>query len=368
MKIAYTHSGVRGISSYCLNLYDGLEARGIESLIVSEAKWSKAPRPGVFEPNSRLIAGIMPFATDIPQIERRLGEYAPDILHHHHPSGRLDFFVERIRCGLDVPLVVTVHICVLSRDYVIEKVMNLLYRAVRKNFGRAVVMVAISDYVRQQLISAADVPPERIVLMRTGVDTELYRPMDREDRECLELLFVGQFMPEKGLPMLIEAVSRASRHRKVRLRILGSGNLERPLRRRTEGRSEFEWLGYSSDRELVARLYAESDAVVMPTRWQEAFSYVPLEAMSCGTAVIASRAGGTGEAVHDGDTGLLFPVGDTDRLTEILERARPDELWEMGLRGREFVLERHTEEAFAAKHEVLYRNVLEDPDNIRPVD
>ena len=63
MKIAYAHSWVRGTSSYCLDLHDGLESRGIESLLVSEARWSKSPR---FELDSRLIAGIMPFAAVIP--------------------------------------------------------------------------------------------------------------------------------------------------------------------------------------------------------------------------------------------------------------------------------------------------------------
>ena len=85
--------------------------------------------------------------------------------------------------GIDVPLGVIVHVCVLSRGYVIEKVMDLLYRAVRRHFGHAVAMVAISDYVRQQLVTAAEVPPQRIVLMRTGVDTKPYRPIDREYRD-----------------------------------------------------------------------------------------------------------------------------------------------------------------------------------------
>ena len=116
-------------------------------------------------------------------MERYLSGCSPDILHHHHPSGCLDFFVERIRAGIDVPLVVIVHVCVLSRGYVIEKVMDLLYRAVRRHFGHAVAMVAISDYVRQQLVTAAEVPPQRIVLMRTGVDTKPYRPIDREYRD-----------------------------------------------------------------------------------------------------------------------------------------------------------------------------------------
>lgn len=368
MKVAYTHSGVRGISSYCLNLHDGLAARGVDSLIVAEAKWSKEPRACVYEPDSVLLGGIMPFVTRAPQVAERLSAYAPDVLHHHHPSGRLDFFAESLRSRLDVPLVVTVHVSVHSNAYAIDRVMGSFFRLVRGKFRHAAAWVAISGFVRDKLLEVGGLSPDRIVLVRTGVDTELFHPVAKPERDTLEVLFVGQLMPEKGIGMLIDAVSAVARHRKIRLRILGSGNLESILRQRTAGQKEIDWLGYSRDRAHIAGLYADSDVVVMPTRWQEAFSYIPLEAMACGTAVIASDAGGTGEAVTNGDNGYLFPPGDTDRLTRLLRHADPRELAEMGRRGRLFVLARHTNELFARKHHELYRNVIEEPERIRQID
>ena len=55
MKIAHIHSGVRGIASYALNLYNYFESAGDRTLIVSEAKWTKKRIP-VYEPKSYLIA------------------------------------------------------------------------------------------------------------------------------------------------------------------------------------------------------------------------------------------------------------------------------------------------------------------------
>ena len=118
----------------------------------------------------------------------------------------------------------------------------------------------------------------------------------------------------------------------------------------------------------VAEYYAKSDVVVLPNRWDEAFSYIPLEAMSSGTAIFASRTGGNNEAIIEGKTGHLFDIDSNNGLYEILKNIEVEKLWEMGNYGREHVLSNFTLDSFGKKYKHLYQNLLDNPHNINQID
>ncbi|MCP5514478.1 MAG: glycosyltransferase family 4 protein [Spirochaetales bacterium] len=367
MKIAHIHSGVRGIASYALNLYNSFDKTGDETLIVSEAKWTKQRIP-VYEPKSYLIGGIMPWARSVAEVEEKLLEFSPDILHHHHPSGRLDFNISRFRTTLKAPLICTFHMSVGSRKYMIDKWMNAFFLASRRNFTDAKCYVAISKFVKAQLEEIGGVPKEKIVLLYAGVNPEVFKPVPYEPHDTLEVTFVGQITPEKGIDKLINVVLRLSEERKIRLNIVGNGTLKPILMKRTKGNPVINWAGFLDSPAKVGEFYAKSDVTVLPTRWDEAFSYIPIESLSSGTAVIASRCGGNMEAIQEGKTGLLFTSGKYKELYEMLKNAEIPKLWDMGAKGREYILQRHTLKTFGDKYRSLYENVINDPDNIRPID
>jgi glycogen(starch) synthase len=83
-----------------------------------------------------------------------------------------------------------------------------------------------------------------------------------------------------------------------------------------------EFVGHLSDRSLAALLTA-ADAVVLPSRY-EPFGIVALEAAAAGTPLVASTAGGLGEVVLDGVTGLSFAPGDVDGLTRAVRDVLSD--------------------------------------------
>ena len=131
---------------------------------------------------------------------------------------------------------------------------------------------------------------------------------------------VTELVPHKRTDLALEAARRAG----VPLKVAGDG----PDRRRLETMygSEVEFLGRLRDGELAA-LYARARAVVMPN--VEEFGIVAVEAQAAGRPVIAADAGGARETVLDGETGVLFPPGDVDRLAEALrymdfDRFRPE--------------------------------------------
>jgi glycosyltransferase involved in cell wall biosynthesis len=370
MKVAHITSGVRGLASYALNLYNYFDKQSdheVENLIISSAKWRKQPIP-VFELDHYLIGKVLPWPKRIKQAEDKLLEFKPDILHHHHPAGRLDFYIAKFKNKLDVPMVCTVHMSVGSRKYFVDKVMNGFFLVVRRHVSQADVYVAISKFVKKQLEEMGGVPKERIVLLYAGVDENIFKPITREPHDTLEITFVGQIMLEKGIDLLINTVIELAKTRKVRLSIVGDGNFKSVLQARTQHNPEINWVGYLSGQDKVAECYAKSDVVVLPNRWDEAFSYIPLESMSCGTAIIASRVGGNAEAIVEGETGLLFNVGDHEELLRLLQETEMEKFWEMGQKGRQHVLKHFTLDRFGAKYRSLYDNLLNDPDHIRQID
>lgn len=371
MKVAHINPGVRGIATYALNIYRYFEAYEpeMDTLVVSARKWIKQPIP-VYEPRSRLVANILPWVLDPDEVLDRLRGYKPDLLHNHHPVGTLEFSVGRFRRELDVPMITTVHMSVGSKRYFIDKVMHALFMAVRSNLRQSDVYVAISQFVRDQLVRIGGLPPERVVLLYAGIDPEVFKPGDKNDSEELELTFCGQIMPEKGVDMLVDVVRElnASGDRKVRLNIVGEGNLEKMLRARTADDPLINWVGYVNGPREVSRWYSRADAVVLPTRWDEAFSYVPLEAMGSGTPVIASRTGGNTEIVFEGRTGWHFDVGNRRGLYETIRGLDKNRCREMGQTAREHILAHHTLDAFGRKYSSLYHNMLERPDRIDQID
>jgi glycosyltransferase involved in cell wall biosynthesis len=180
------------------------------------------------------------------------------------------------------------------------------------------------------------------------------------DGAVSRLLFVGAVIPEKGPDVLIEALRQATTSRPgVSLTLVGEGpagyvaSLHRAavgLPVRFSGRL---------DRSAVIDAYRSHDVLTFPSTWEEPYAVVPLEAMSMGLAVIATRTGGTPEAVRDGDTGLLVPSGDPRALAQAILRLAADPAFARALaaRGRAWASGSQGFDPFMDRLTVLYTNL-----------
>ena len=127
------------------------------------------------------------------------------------------------------------------------------------------------------------------------------------------LLFAGRLLALKGIDTLLRAMTRVDPQ--VRLTLAGPGDqgpwkaLSRDLRLPAD---RVEFLGRVPYPQMPD-LYRAVDAVVLPS-FTESCPLVALEAMACGTPIIAADVGGVSEVVRDGETGWLFPPGDVDGL------------------------------------------------------
>ncbi len=146
-------------------------------------------------------------------------------------------------------------------------------------------------------------------------------------REPLTLLFAGQIEPHKGLTVLLQALAQC-RH-PHRLVVLGDATTDhagacRELAGNLGLRQRVTFLGRQPPDDIAALLPLLGQVLVVPSLWEEPLSLAMLEGMATGLPVVASRTGGTPEAITDQETGFLFNPGQPAALTRILGRLEED--------------------------------------------
>ena len=369
MRIVLLTAGVRGIGTYCINLYHMLRAQGHEVLLVSERPWEKEPLESFYQAHSFMLFGMAPVVYRPGELVAAVMAFKPDLIYHHWPCGTMDLLFGMI-ARHRIPYVVTLHVSLASKHHILDRFWYFYFSRFRKWVRNAAAVNCISDFVKNQLAERVTLPPKQVHRIYAGINEHLFQPdaansiahaepagVDRP----IELLFVGQIMPEKGVDRLVRAVLQVSRERSdIRLTIVGRGPLERGLRRLSHNHHNIRWVGFLSSQEAIAAYYAAADVTVLPTRWDEAFSLVPIESFACGTPVIATPRGGTPEQVRDDVTGYLLPDGSLQALVARLSTLDLQTLRGMGPACRELVLRRHTLEKMGQDHEELYRHILDN--------
>lgn len=226
-------------------------------------------------------------------------------------------------------------------------------------------MIAASQAARDAFIDHYSVPGERITVVPLGIDTTRYYHRDSSNlRSALGLqgkrviLYVGFSTPRKGLEYVGQALSELGPE--CRLLIVGKwerGYRERFYRDLPPGSQErIIEAGYVPDEDLPF-YYSLADVFVFPSLL-EGFGLPPVEAMACGTPVVAANTSSLPEVV--GDAGLLVPPMDAPALAAALQRLLADETlrYDLGNRGRERVQRLYTQEQMVTRTVQVYRAFL----------
>ncbi|WP_414543112.1 glycosyltransferase family 4 protein [Nostoc sp. CCY0012] len=176
-------------------------------------------------------------------------------------------------------------------------------------------VIANSDYVRQQIISSG-LAPERVVTLRFGVQPpkSTPEPLSLDIHQHQRILFAGRIVPDKGVEWLIKAMVKTDS--RIHLDIAGDGWSKPSMEKlvRDLGLSDrITWHGWCNGEKLEA-LYQQCLAVVFPSLWPEPAGLVTLEAYGRYRPIIASAVGGIPEHVRDGETGVLVPPNNIQRL------------------------------------------------------
>jgi len=282
-------------------------------------------------PKNELFAFLPQFLTHLEDFRRSEGLHY-DVVHGHYwLSGWVGL---RLRRMWGAPLVQMFHTLGMLKNTVArstaEMEPTLRIAGERDVVAGADCLIAANPVEYGHLVDLYGADPHKIRIVPCGVDIDLFRPVPRsEARARLGLdsgqyvLFVGRLEALKGVDVLIDAVSLLVQQGSgVRLLIAG-GNLDGDVAQKLRARvarlrltETVRFLGPVEQVDLPA-YYSAADVCAMPS-FYESFGMVAIEAMACGTPVVASRAGGLQFTVRDGETGFLTPPGDAPALARAL--------------------------------------------------
>ncbi|MEU3344768.1 glycogen synthase [Streptomyces sp. NPDC006700] len=300
-----------------------------------------------------------------------------DLVHSHTWYANLAGHLGKMLHG--VPHVMTAHSLEPLRPWKAEQLGGgyaLSGWAERTAIESADAVVAVSGAMREDILGCYPaLDPDRVHVVHNGIDTGLYRPdhgTDVLDRVGLDpdrpyVLFVGRITRQKGVPHLLRAVRGIDPAAQV---VLCAGAPDTPeidrefrelYQELSRTRDGVHWIPRMLPRPDVIQLLTHAAVFVCPSVY-EPLGIVNLEAMACGTPVVASRTGGIPEVVDDGRTGVLVPVDDAFEtgLARALDSmlADRDGARRMGEAGRRRAVEEFGWDAVARRTVRLYEEIL----------
>ena len=243
-----------------------------------------------------------------------------------------------------------------------------------------IVAATLAEQSQLQFLYQAD--ERKITVIPPGVDTSRFYPIPPDEARaaiglpaegCL-ILFVGRIEPLKGVETLIRAMAIMKQKGTLRqcpqgLAIIGGDPQASPRMMNAEmarlqalckglGMDDVILFLGKRDQDTLPYYYSAAEVLVMPSHY-ESFGMVALEAMACGTPVVASQVGGLAFLVQDGVTGYVVPADDPEalgeRLTRLIEDAelRRTMAAKAAAYAQDYAWERITDKMLALYAEVL---------------
>jgi len=284
-----------------------------------------------------------------------------DLIHAHFPvpDGLVASWLGR---QYHVPVIITEHS--LWRPGRMEQQPIMRCQAMRAVRG-STFQVAVSRAVKDSIVHFTG-EPEKVRVISNGVDGNMFVPVQPgETRDLNQILYVGFLNFNKGIDLLLHAMRELTQRRPQLKLVLVGGSFYRNTRVQADQLKAMAhdfgldqcvvFVGNQPPSE-VARYMRESALLVLPSRG-ESFGSVLVEAMACGTPVVATRCGGPEDIIDESD-GALVPQEDATALAkgieQVLERRdhyRPDEL-------RRRALERFSWDRVAVQTIQLYQEAI----------
>jgi glycosyltransferase involved in cell wall biosynthesis len=277
-------------------------------------------------------------------------EFKPDVVHAHwwFPNGLVGTWLGRMS---NKPLVTTLH----GSDVRLARSVAFSRPAFRHVMHRSAAVTAVSRWLAsaaQEVVSA----PKPIVAPMP-VATDLFSPGGQ--RQANRLLFVGRLNKQKGIEILLHAVSRIPRP--IHLDVIGDGDDREALEELARGlgiADRVHWHG-ALPQQRLADFYRAASALVVPSV-EEGLGLVAVEAQLCETPVVAFDSGGLPDIVQHDRTGILVPTVDAGALAAAIGSLldRPDGGAALGAAGRLHALATFAPESVAKRYADIYKSAI----------
>lgn len=237
--------------------------------------------------------------------------------------------------------------------------------------------IAITEKAKEALI-AEGVGSNRITVIPAGIDCETFKHASRNigllekfglSKDTTKILFVGRFVPEKGIFDLLNAFSMLlTKEQKLELLIVGSGTTEMTIEinrliSTLKIRRQVKFLGSIKYADMP-QIHNLADIFCLPSTetktWAEQFGYSLVEAMACGKPAVSTWTGSIPEIVKNRETGILVKPNNPIELKSALEELSLNSSVrkKFGANGREWVLQRFEADKVAGQIAEIYRKVI----------
>ena len=289
-----------------------------------------------------------------------------------------------------LPLVITVHSLEPLRPWKREQLAggyDFSLWVEKTALEMADAIIAVSGETKNDIERLFNVDPKRVNVIHNGIDLVEYHKVDRVDAlthygidpQKPYLLFVGRITRQKGIIHLVRAIQYMDRDFQIVL-CAGApdtpeiaGEMKNAVEQAKAKRSSIIWIEEMVDKSTVIQLYSHAAVFCCPSIY-EPFGIINLEAMACGTAVVASAVGGIKEVVIDGETGFLVPLEQmkespfdpidpekferdlADRINQLM--ANPQLREAFGAAGRKRAEQKFSWSAIARETQQLYEELL----------
>ncbi|MHB0988245.1 MAG: glycosyltransferase [Bellilinea sp.] len=339
--------------------------------------------PEVPLPKPELAAHIPQFVSGIEEFAAKKGLHY-DLIHSHYwMSGAA---AELLQVKWKAPIVQMFHTLVMMKNRVARSPgeMEGSYRLEGEQrilkLADRIVAATLAEQAQLEFLYHAD--SAKVAVIPPGVDTSRFYPIPKDEAKAAidlpadaqMILFVGRIEPLKGVDTLLQALAYIQSTNNLDccphyLAIIGGDpedsdqSLDREMTRIQKLSAELGlgdivlFLGKRSQ-ESLPYYYSAADVVVVPSHY-ESFGMVALEAMACGTPVVASQVGGLAFLVQDGVTGFVVPNGEPELLGQHLIEIILDPALRarLGAQGAE-IARGYSWDIIAARIMALYNDLL----------
>ncbi|HAC06010.1 MAG TPA: N-acetyl-alpha-D-glucosaminyl L-malate synthase BshA [Gemmatimonadetes bacterium] len=262
----------------------------------------------------------------------------------------------------DLKIVTTLH----GTDITLVGLHPSFHAITRFSILRSHGLTAVSKFLKRETVRDFTVPEERVEVIPNFIDTAVYRPgLVPSHRATLApdgekiVMHISNFRAVKRAEDVVSVFAKLTAKQPSRLVLVGDGP-ERPrVLMRAEELGVRDRVMFLGKHTSVHEVLSCADLFLLPSA-SESFGLVALEAMACGTPVVASNVGGLPEVIEHGTSGYMFDVGDIDAMAEAgLRIMGDDEHWRsLSEAGRALAEERFSSERVVPQYERYYEQVL----------
>jgi glycosyltransferase involved in cell wall biosynthesis len=364
MKILHlnTEKTWRGGEQQTLYLLRLLKDRGIFCHLVCQAGSPLAARAAGagIEVFPLVMRGELDLAAGF-RIRKLVTRFKYDIVHSHTSHAHLLAFWASIGTGITRLVTRRVDFSIYRHSFL--KLSGIKYRYLADYY------IAISHKIKNVMINDG-IPDRRIFVVHSGIDPHrfgrvtgdhLRAEFDIKDRQKV-VINVAHLAEHKGQKYLVRAIPHVlNKLPGTRFFIIGQGELLDALKETASELGIKKELFFTGFREDVAGFYRIADLYVMSSI-QEGLGTAVLDALALAIPVVATRAGGLPEIIHDGLTGRLVAPADPEALAQgIVDMlTRTEAAKAMAAEGRDMVQNRFSIEAMVGNNIEVYKRLLAD--------